>query len=130
MKSPQPNNSMSCLNNGVECLSTALYRSIINPHNNHLQWEKKRQLRFPVFATQVNQRAGPTLEMMSGSRTIIPSSAVIHRNNKPHTAQRKDPLKGIFLWQGMWLIFILIGHFKQNRSSTEPCHVLRRSDIL
>lgn len=94
MKSPQPNNSMSCLNNGVECLSTALYRSIINPHNNHLQWEKKRQLRFPVFATQVNQRAGPSLEM-SGSTAIIPSSAVIHRNNKSHGTE-KGPTEGNF----------------------------------
>lgn len=49
MKSPQPNNSMSCLNNGVECLSTALYHSIINPHNNHLQWEKKKTATLPCL---------------------------------------------------------------------------------
>lgn len=94
MKSPQPNNSTSCLNNEAEWLSTALDHSIINPHNNHLQW-KKRQLRFPVFATQVNQRAGPTLEMMSGSTAIIPSRAVTHKNNKSHGTE-KGPTEGSF----------------------------------
>lgn len=40
MKSPQPNNSTSHLNNEAERLSTALYHRIINPHDNHLQWKK------------------------------------------------------------------------------------------
>lgn len=57
--------------------------------------KKKRQLRFPVFAAQVNQRAGPTLEMMSGSTAIIPSSAVVHRNNKSHGPE-KGPTEGNF----------------------------------
>lgn len=52
-----------------------------------------RQLRFPVFATQVNQRAGPTLGMKSGGTAIIPSSAVIHKSSKSHGTE-KGPTEG------------------------------------
>lgn len=56
---------------------------------------EKRQPSFPVSATQVNQCAGPTLKMMSGSTAIIPSSAVIHKGNKSHGTE-KGPTEGNF----------------------------------